>query len=64
MFSVPLKTCLSASRCLSPTEVARIKEQIEGERKALMEKTNLAEDEKNKVEEELQKRERELKKTQ
>merc|ERR1719494_1430445 len=36
------------SRCMSPTEVARIQGQIEAERKALTEKKNLAEDDKKK----------------
>ena len=52
------------SRCLSPSEVAKIKNQIESERKLLMEKKNLAEDEKLKKETELQKREKELSKAQ
>jgi hypothetical protein len=38
----------------------RIKDQIDVERKALLEKQNLAEDEKDKVERELEKREKEL----
>lgn len=53
-----------ASRCLSPTAVAKIKEQIDIERKALLDKKNIAEDEKMKVEKELQKRESELSKAQ
>lgn len=53
-----------SSKCLSPTTIKRIKDQINSERKALMEKKNLAEDEKNKVEEELEKREKELTKAQ
>jgi len=52
------------SRCMSPTEVKKIQEQIGKERKALLEKKNLAEDEKAKVEKELQKRETELSKAQ
>ncbi|XP_057314746.1 kinesin-like protein KIF3A [Hydractinia symbiolongicarpus] len=53
-----------SSRCLSPTAVAKIKEQIDTERKALLDKKNIAEDEKMKVEKELQKRESELSKAQ
>lgn len=53
-----------SSRCLSPTAVAKIKEQIDIERKALLDKKNIAEDEKMKVEKELQKRESELSKAQ
>jgi len=52
------------SRCMSPTEVARIQGQIEAERKALTEKKNLAEDDKKKVERELEKREKEVRKAQ
>lgn len=53
-----------SSRCLSPTEVERIKTQIDSERKSLTEKKNLAVDEKLKKETELQKREKELSKAQ
>lgn len=53
-----------SSRCLSPTAVAKIKEQIDIERKALLDQKNIAEDEKMKVEKELQKRESELSKAQ
>jgi len=52
------------ARCLSPETVKKIKDQIDSERKALLEQKNLAEDEKSKVERELQKREKELNKTQ
>ncbi|XP_002167125.3 kinesin-like protein KIF3A [Hydra vulgaris] len=52
------------SKCISPREVERLKAQIESERKALLEKKNLAEDEKLKIENELLKRENELSKAQ
>jgi len=55
-----IKLLIQASRCLSPTAMKRIKDQIDVERKALLEKQNLAEDEKDKVERELEKREKEL----
>lgn len=57
-------TVFLVSRCLSPTEVKKIKDQIEKERKTLKDQQNLAEDEKLKVEKELQKRENELTKAQ
>ena len=55
--------CL-ASKCLSPTTIKKIKDQIDAERNALLDKKNLAEDEKDKVERELEKREKELSKAQ
>jgi len=53
-----------SSRCLSPTTIKKIKDQIDAERNALLDKKNLAEDEKDKVERELAKRENELSKAQ
>ena len=52
------------SRCMSPTEVARVQHQIEAERKSLQEKTGLAEEERNKAANELEKRESEILKAQ
>ena len=45
---------------MSPDEVARIQAQIDTEKKALQQKTDLAEGERNKAAKELDKRETEL----
>ena len=47
-------------RCMSPDEVARIQAQIDTEKKALQQKTDLAEGERDKAAKELEKRETEL----
>lgn len=50
----------AGKRCLSPGKVAEMKLKIEAEKKALVQKKDMAEEEKNKAAQELEKREGDL----
>lgn len=53
-------TCCVGRRCLSPGKVAELKLKIEAEKKALVQKNDMEEEEKNKAAKELEKREEDL----
>ena len=52
--------CSLGRRCLSPGKVAEMKLKIEAEKKALVQKKDMEEEEKNKAARELEKRQEDL----
>lgn len=59
-FGVSFSHCTLGKRILSPGKVAEMKLKIEAEKKALVQKKDMEEEEKNKAAQELEKREEDL----